>query len=381
MKIDRNNYEEYFILYLDNELSAAERLEVEAFAKAHPDLQEELDILLQSKLVPDQHIVFENKEELFSIATNTNINISNYEEWLVLYTDNELNNEQRAAVEQFAANNPSVQNDLKLLLQTKAAPDMSVVFPDKASLYRREEKTRPFIWWRIAAAAAIVVAIATTAVIFVNNRRDTVTSGTEGIAGTGNTPGKTDSKENNEAVPAINSNNTSAPLAQDNIIKDQQKNPGDDAAVASTTPKKNTGIKKQQTNTNALLVKAPLEKDDPVVADNTPRNMIDNNSIAAVDVDKITTSINADKQSTLTNSNTTPAVTSLTPKPLDKQKLIPTKFDEAEFASNVEESDGKKSRLRGFLRKVTRTFEKKTNIDATDDDDRLLVGGLAFKLK
>ena len=41
----------------------------------------------------------------------------------------------------------------------------------------------------------------------------------------------------------------------------------------------------------------------------------------------------------------------------------------------------KKNKLRGFFRKVTRTFEKRTNIDATDGDDRLLVAGLSIKLK
>ena len=51
-------------------------------------------------------------------------------------------------------------------------------------------------------------------------------------------------------------------------------------------------------------------------------------------------------------------------------------------ASNTIDTDepGSKSKLRGFFRKVTRTFEKATNIKVTDDQDRLLVGGLAFKL-
>jgi hypothetical protein len=47
----------------------------------------------------------------------------------------------------------------------------------------------------------------------------------------------------------------------------------------------------------------------------------------------------------------------------------------------IEQPNGKKNKLRGFFRKVTRTFEKRTNIKATDDDDdRLLIAGLAIKL-
>ena len=52
--------------------------------------------------------------------------------------------------------------------------------------------------------------------------------------------------------------------------------------------------------------------------------------------------------------------------------------DDADFAVA---GGNKKNKLRGFFRKVTRTFEKRTNIDPTDGEDRLLVAGLAFKTK
>ena len=51
MQINRHNYEEYFILYMDNELPAAERRMVDEFVKLHPDLQEELSLLLQQWLI------------------------------------------------------------------------------------------------------------------------------------------------------------------------------------------------------------------------------------------------------------------------------------------------------------------------------------------
>jgi anti-sigma factor RsiW len=40
MKIDRHNYEEYFILYMDNELSSDDRGQVEEFIQKNPDLKE-----------------------------------------------------------------------------------------------------------------------------------------------------------------------------------------------------------------------------------------------------------------------------------------------------------------------------------------------------
>jgi hypothetical protein len=37
--------------------------------------------------------------------------------------------------------------------------------------------------------------------------------------------------------------------------------------------------------------------------------------------------------------------------------------------------------LKGFLRKATRVFEKRTNIQTTTDDDKLLIGAFAVSLK
>ncbi|MCB0777731.1 MAG: hypothetical protein KDB99_15615, partial [Chitinophagaceae bacterium] len=85
MNINRLNYEEYFILYMDNELSNEERRQVEAFTEQHPDLKEELELLSQYKLEPDADIVYKGKEELLKQNGNTAINSNNYEEWFSLY--------------------------------------------------------------------------------------------------------------------------------------------------------------------------------------------------------------------------------------------------------------------------------------------------------
>jgi hypothetical protein len=65
MHINRQTYEEFFLLYTDGELTLEERKAVEDFVKENPDLGQELLLLQDSVFAPDQSIVFENKEALY----------------------------------------------------------------------------------------------------------------------------------------------------------------------------------------------------------------------------------------------------------------------------------------------------------------------------
>ena len=64
MEINRNNYESFFLLYLDRELNPSEMLEVENFVAANADLQKEFSLLSQTILIPAQ-IEFSQKELLY----------------------------------------------------------------------------------------------------------------------------------------------------------------------------------------------------------------------------------------------------------------------------------------------------------------------------
>jgi hypothetical protein len=64
MEINRNNYETFFLLYLDRELNLSEMSEVERFVNDNGDLQKEFSILSQTVLIP-AHTEFDQKELLF----------------------------------------------------------------------------------------------------------------------------------------------------------------------------------------------------------------------------------------------------------------------------------------------------------------------------
>ena len=64
-KIDINNYELYFLRYIEDRLSAKERAEVEAFLAEHPELQEVMDLYDPAfTLTKDDDLVFADKDLL-----------------------------------------------------------------------------------------------------------------------------------------------------------------------------------------------------------------------------------------------------------------------------------------------------------------------------
>jgi len=65
MNINRHNYESFFLLYVDHELTAAEQKAVEEFVQQNPDLEKELSLLQQSVFPADDPALFAGKEQLF----------------------------------------------------------------------------------------------------------------------------------------------------------------------------------------------------------------------------------------------------------------------------------------------------------------------------
>ena len=66
------------------------------------------------------------------------LNQDNYENYLLLYIDNELTAPERAAVESFLESNPEYAAEFKALQNALIAPEL-INYPDKSMLYRFEE--------------------------------------------------------------------------------------------------------------------------------------------------------------------------------------------------------------------------------------------------
>lgn len=72
------NYEEYVIRHVDNELNAAELQELEAFMTLHPELRSEMTLYENTRLIPDTTLVFEHKEQLLKKPGGYIISLRNW---------------------------------------------------------------------------------------------------------------------------------------------------------------------------------------------------------------------------------------------------------------------------------------------------------------
>jgi len=70
MQINRQSYEEYFLLYADGELNESEKKAVEEFIDQNPDLAGEMSLIQETVFKPDGSIIFENKELLFKDSSS-----------------------------------------------------------------------------------------------------------------------------------------------------------------------------------------------------------------------------------------------------------------------------------------------------------------------
>jgi hypothetical protein len=345
MLINRHNYEEFFLLYVDNELSVADRKAVEAFVEQNPDLEEELVMMMQSVLRPDPKVVFSNKEALLKNKPASGlVNHSNYEEYFVMYGDNELSNEEKDLVEQFVYKHPQYQAEFELIQQARLIPD-AISYPDKNELYRteRDERVIPFAWWRIA-AAAIVLLFLGVAIWYMSNKN----TGNEEppMAETNNKVNK-DTQQIVKPAP-VNNNNEQMAVKENKV--EEEKN--EVAVEKKNNIKKKSNIQEfrnvPQESNNDMVKADEQEKPDRVVSQSI------NTSIIPVDKG------NPSKVFASLDKAGTSSVKKAEPK-----EVIYYIDETTEDNINVAMTSINKKPVRGLLRKVKGLFDKE---DANDPE-------------
>lgn len=342
--IHLGNYEEFFVLYMDNELSEAQVKMVDEFLSAHPDLKTEFEILMSTKL-PLEQFSFDKNDLLAGTMKRTLI-----DEELLLYIDNELPSDKKKTVELEIASNKEFQLQHQLLQQTKLDPSEKIEYPHKKELYRRTERVVLIKMWMRVAAAAVLVAVAGILYFRTNTSKPSVPTA---VAQTGVKPAEKQQSTTvvQQAPGVVNPENSKGETAVINSPQREERKQQKKEIEIRQAPAKDqlpVAVKSQADNTDQDIARMKI-KDIP----------FDNDQTIALADPKV--SVNkVDVTSSLANR-------------------INNSSDDDE--NNLLASNDHKGSVKGFLRKATRMIEKRTGIDPTNDNGELLIGAVAINLK
>jgi hypothetical protein len=100
------------------------------------------------------------------------VNMTNYEEYMLLYADRELKPEEEQALLAFVTAHPELKAELEAYAATRMQPDEAIVYEGKDSLLKTAEPVRRIGLgnWKMYMAAACVLLVA---VLFITNRKNT----------------------------------------------------------------------------------------------------------------------------------------------------------------------------------------------------------------
>jgi anti-sigma factor RsiW len=363
--ITRDNYEEYFLLYIDNELSIADRRVVERFVSDHPDLQEEWETLLQCRIVPEQHLAFPGRDALHQQEID-----------FLSYIDGELNDKDREAVEEFVRRHPQGAAELERWRLTINYPDQALVFPDKASLYKKEGDRKIILlpWVRIGAAAAIIGIAVLLWLMPRSTHREGMAAAPAHPGGKGDAAGRqataasgpqTTTVPEHSATPSAEETATAASGQQTALPATRGRNKKNDPAVtpAATAALYNTEKRNEEEGGDPVALRTP-EKIQPAGRQEIGAKEIGAKEIGA-NVPVVAQQISIPREE---SSFATQALQNESNDP-ENNSLV---ADEPAAAG--------KARLRGIFRKVTRVFGKTADRDK-DGQREVLIGAFQFALK
>lgn len=348
--IHLGNYEEFFILYMDNELSGEQVKMVDAFLLLNPDLKAELELLMSTRL-PLESLSLD-KSGLFAES----MKLSSVEEELLLYVDGELDAAGRQRIEAKSAGSHDYAQQLQLLMQARLDPSEKIAYPDKNELYHRTGRVISLkIWFRVAAAAVL---IAVAGILYLTG--GSPEKGTPPPVAARPQAPVTLPYSTPAGQPADHSAGTAlAAAGQQDPGKFQRHSLG-----KSEGRQPQRALTPSHDDTKLALASRPSGTDperapERTTSVHTSPETIDTRTIVSTNLNKLVQ---------------TADVTYL---PVDRpaNEVTPNSPERAKGELTA------KGSVKGFLRKATRMIEKRTGFDPTNENGDLLIGAVTINLK
>lgn len=151
MNITRDNYEIFFLDYLEGHLEESLIDPFLDFLEQNPDLKEELQ-LFENVHLPQESIAFPGKKQLYRLSPEER---EAFDLKAVALMEGDLKKAERRLLEAYLEKHPELKKEAALFEKTRLIADKSILFPDKEKLYRRT-KTVLWVTW-LARVAAVVL--------------------------------------------------------------------------------------------------------------------------------------------------------------------------------------------------------------------------------
>jgi hypothetical protein len=352
--INKDNYEEYFLLYVDNELTAVEKMEVDSFIEKNPGLKMELQMFLGTRLELEE-VKMEDLEELYRHSGQGLISQESFEEFQLLSIDNELNEDEEKAIEKYNGTHAEAAANFEWLKKTKL-PVEHIAFPNKHSLYRAEKKTATTIsiqWFRYAAAAVLLLA----GLFWLNNKEEGISAVIDRPVARVETPAETKNADSSKTGTVIGESNNKVIIEKTAETNAEEQTKNITIAVTETTANPSTETE----------LKQPKALQQKTVSKNKKLTGVDLQQIAAVE--KNETKIRTED---LLSQQTTESMT--TPVPFVQPAVamdVKTNYaaealngeHRGELSESIQEENRQRKGLRGIVRKANRIYNKVTNPD------------------
>ncbi|NOZ46195.1 MAG: hypothetical protein GXO79_05370 [Chlorobi bacterium] len=142
MKINRNNYESFFLDYIEGNLSNDEIAELRVFISENRDLEDELKEFESFHIIPE-NLDFSEKENLkISFFSDIKITNENVAEFCIAFYENDLTPEKKLELEHFLNTHTEIRQDFLLFAKTKLKANQTVKFFDKSALLKSIENEK-----------------------------------------------------------------------------------------------------------------------------------------------------------------------------------------------------------------------------------------------
>jgi hypothetical protein len=156
MNIDRQNYEAYFLDYIEGNLNAAEIARLMDFLVSNPDLKAELENYEPVTLAPETNIYTEKDTLKKNRETKHSVYESNFDEYCIARIENDLDKKTVNLFEFYLQQHPEKLREYNLYCKTILKADKRIVYNEKRKLKHFKIVHQRIAFYRILAVAATI---------------------------------------------------------------------------------------------------------------------------------------------------------------------------------------------------------------------------------